>query len=406
MTEPAPFPIVMARRTLLSSFLIIWAGFSALFPLLGPLGRRVGMTELEITSIIGASSLCVFLMTPFWGRLSDRIGRKPVMLIGLFGFTFGTLIFNSILAAGLSGLLSGFTLYALLIASRLLHASVMSATMPAATAYMADITDTANRTKGMAATGAAGNIGSIIGPALATLTTISLLAPLWLMAFVTFVNALVLWRFMPEPRHHLPQTQPQAAGAAGAAVKARVRFTDKRILPFLIVGILIFTGFAMTQQTMGFRFQDALELTTAETTSTFGIAMMLMAVCSLLTQTFIVRRLSISPFALLRAAVPLIAISFLMIAITDTRLMFTIALMIQGIGMGLASPGFMAGASLAVGAGEQGGVSGIAAACPALGFFIGPMAGGALYQIDHELPYICATVLYVLLFLILSFQKR
>lgn len=399
MTETAAFPIVRARRTLLVSFLIIWTGFTVLFPLIGPIGRGMGMSEFAITSIIGASSLCVFLVTPFWGRLSDRIGRKPVMLIGLFGFCLGTIVFNSVLSAGLAGIVSGVGLYLLLIAARLLHASIMSAALPAATAYMADITDEKNRTKGMAATGAAGNLGAIIGPALATLTTISLLAPLWLMACITFVNALILWRIMPEPPVRVQK--PEAAKEP-----VRLRYTDPRILPFLITGVLIYTGFAMTQQTMGFRFQDALGLTTAQTTSTFGIAMMLMAACSLIIQGTVVQRFAISPFTLLISSVPVIMISFLLIALTDTRLSLTLALMIQGIGMGLAAPGFIAGASLAVGAHEQGAIAGIAASCPPLGFFIGPMIGGALYQFNHQLPYLCAAGVYIILLLALPILKR
>jgi len=65
-------------------------GFSVLFPVLAPLGREIGLQEIQITTIISCSSLMVFLATPIWGRLSDRLGRKPVMLIGLFGFAAGT----------------------------------------------------------------------------------------------------------------------------------------------------------------------------------------------------------------------------------------------------------------------------------------------------------------------------
>ena len=86
----ADFPLKAARRTLLASLVIVGMGFSVLFPILAPLGREMGLSEFQITSIIAASALTVFLSSPIWGRLSDIWGRKRVMVIGLFGFSAGT----------------------------------------------------------------------------------------------------------------------------------------------------------------------------------------------------------------------------------------------------------------------------------------------------------------------------
>ena len=178
MSASSTFSTVYARRTLLVSLVSVGMGFTVLFPVLAPLGREIGLSEFQITSIIAASSLTVFLISPIWGRMSDEWGRKRVMLIGLFGFSAGTALFNSVLYAGLSGALLGWSLFAALVVSRMLHAAVMSASMPAANAYMADITDVSNRAKGMGAAGAANNLGSIMGPAVAALAVFSLLLPL------------------------------------------------------------------------------------------------------------------------------------------------------------------------------------------------------------------------------------
>ena len=104
------FSPVYARRTLLVSLVSVGMGFTVLFPVLAPLGREIGLSEFQITSIIAASSLTVFLISPIWGRMSDLWGRKRVMLIGLFGFSAGTVLFNSVLYAGLSGALLGWGL--------------------------------------------------------------------------------------------------------------------------------------------------------------------------------------------------------------------------------------------------------------------------------------------------------
>jgi MFS family permease len=262
----------------------------------------------------------------------------------------------------------------------------MAAPMPAASAYMADLTDTASRVKGMGAVGAANNTGAIIGPAVAGLAVISLLTPLWVMAVVALLNALFVWRFLPEAPRQAPRPRPP-----------RMRYTDPRIFGFVIVGVTMFTGMALVQQTMGFRFQDALALDAAGTARTVGLAMMLSAGCSLVSQGFIVQRLSLPPFTLLRLALPLLILAFSMMALLESQLGLTLAMMVQGLGMGLAGPAFMAGASLAVTAEEQGAVAGVAGSCGPLGFTLGPLIGGALYQFAPPLPYAVAAVMYVLL---------
>ena len=385
------FPYSHARRALLASLVCVGMGFTVLFPILAPLGREIGLSEIQITAIIGASSLTVFLASSRWGRQSDRWGRKRVMLIGLFGFSAGTFLFNSVLYAGLSGWLVGWGLFAALVAARMTHAALMAAAMPAANAYMADISDPANRTRAMGAAGAANNIGSILGPGVAALAFISLLTPLWVMAAVAFLNGLFVWRYLPEP-------PKQPAPAAGQRAPGRMRYGDPRILPFIIVGVLMFTGTALVQQTMGFRFQDVLQLDAAETARQFGFAMMLSAVCSLISQLVIVQRLSLAPFTLLRLAMPLLIVAFSLMAVSESQLALTIGMMIMGLGMGLAGPGFSAGASLAVSREEQGAVAGIAGSCGPLGFTIGPLLGGVLYQLNPALPYACAALVYLGLF--------
>ena len=71
------YPIVRARRTLLASLVIVGMGFSVLFPLLAPLGRAMGLTEIQVTTIISASGMVVFLATPRWGRASGALLDRP-----------------------------------------------------------------------------------------------------------------------------------------------------------------------------------------------------------------------------------------------------------------------------------------------------------------------------------------
>ncbi|MFZ8890976.1 MAG: MFS transporter [Pseudomonadales bacterium] len=229
----------------------------------------------------------------------------------------------------------------------------------------------------------------------AALAVFSLLMPLWVMAALAFLNGLFIWRFLPEPpRHNAPR------------LGQKMRYRDPRIFPFIIVGVTMFSGMALVQQTMGFRFQDALNLSATETAQAVGLGMMLSAGASLLAQGVVVQRLSLPPFTLLRVAKPLLFIAFATMALTESQWVLTAAMMVQGFGMGLAGPGFMAGASLAVSAEEQGAVAGVAGSCGPLGFAIGPMLGGALYQLQPTLPYAVAAGVYVVLFLSMGWLGR
>lgn len=390
------FPLRYARRVLLTCLVAVGMGQTVLFSILAPIGREAGLTEIQVGAILSASSITVFFTVPIWGRLSDRWGRKRVMLIGMFGYTAGTLLFASIFHAALVGLLVGTPAFLALVISRVMHASVMSATMPASSAYMADITTPAQRTKGMGAVGAANNIGAILGPAIgAGLAVITLLTPLWFAAGAIFITGLVTARTLPEvPRRKFEGRKPP-----------RLSYFDRRIFSYVVVGALMFTGFAIVQNTMAFRMQDALSLSSVETVRMYGLGMILVAVFSLFSQAILVQTLDLRPYALLRCAIPTLVVAFYIMAFYETQYMLLGSMALLGLGMGLAGPGFMAGASVAVSAEEQGAVAGVAGSCPPIGFTIGPLAGTALYTLNPSYPYIFSVLVFCFL-LIFVFRLR
>jgi MFS family permease len=352
---------------------------------------------MQIGAIISSSSLTLFLISPFWGRASDVWGRRKILLIGLFGYSVGTVMFASVFQAALLGYLVPVTALVLLIVTRVANATVMAAVSPSANAYMADITTVENRIKGMGAIGAAGNIGSILGPAIGgLLASISLLTPLYFSVFLTLAAAVLTLYALPElPKPTVIKKQP------------RLKYTDPRIFPVVVAGVFLFMGFAIVQQTIAFRFQDELGLTGVETAKIVGFSMMFSAAAALFVQLLVIPRLSVRPFVLLRISMPIMMIAFAMMAMGHTQNMYILSMCILGLGMGLAGPGFMAGASVAVSSEEQGAVAGVAGSCPPLGFTVGPLLGTYLYSIDGALPYWFAFASYlVLFFFTLKFKDR
>ena len=390
MTSPetpagAGIDLRRAYTILFTCLVAVGMGQTIVFAILPPLGREIGLAEVQVGAIVSASSITFFIAAPIWGRISDRWGRKRVLLTGLVGYTLGTLVFASGFWLALVGLITPLAAFFYLTLSRMAQSTVMSATPPAASAYVADVTDVRSRTKGMGGIGAAQNVGAILGPAVGgLLATFSLILPLYFAAVLTLVAAALVVLFLPEPPRHVA---PRPAG--------RLRYTDARILPFIVVGVLMFSGFAVVQQTLAFRFQDVLGLTGQETARMFGFAMMFSAVASLVAQGLIVQRLDLPAMTLLRIALPMLIVAFAVMATLNSGTALFLAMGVLGLGMGLAGPGFMAGASLAVTQAEQGAVAGLAGSCGPLGFTIGPLLGTLLYQYEPRLPYLVTLLVYL-----------
>ncbi len=377
----------LASRLVLFSVLATGIGQSMTFALLAPLGREVALSEVQVGLIITCSSLVFTLTSPIWGRTCDRWGRKPVLLIGQFGYAFGALLFATTFFFGLRGVLSGLTLYLLIISSRVLMASLMSAAPSAASAYTADTTTTAGqRVAGMGQLGAARTLGAILGPAMSgAFAAFGLLAPLYIAAGVTLLSSVLIAVVLKEPA--------RSSGQKSNGIK--LRLFDGRYFPFILVGFVTFLAFSMMSQTIGFYFQDRFALDGQATAQVLGIGMMVSAAMSLFAQAYLVRRARMTPTRLMHLGLPLLLIGYPALLLAGSIPVLVGLLGILGLGLGLVSPGFTAGASLAVGPQEQGAVGGLISACPAAGFVLGPLLGTSLYQVNPAYPYLCACLLMI-----------
>jgi MFS family permease len=386
-------PAQLSRHQLTVLIMALMAtgmGQSLVFAILAPLGREVQLGELQITSIIAISALVFGVIAPRWGRFSDRVGRKPIIITGLLGYTVGTLIFTSVFYAGLAGMLGGTLLYVVLLVTRCGQSLVMSATNPAATAYAADHTSREQRTRTMARLGTANSMGTILGPAVSgALATFGLLAPLYFAAALAALAALMVWWQLPiTPRQDLIQRQPTA----------RLRPTDPRIRLLLATAVGLFVGFSGIQQTLGFQLQDKLDLTGIETAQMTGAALMVSAAFTFIIQVTVMQRSKLKPTQFVRLGLLSLLFGAGVIASFETFRVLALGMAFLGAGLGLCMPAISAGASLAVRPEEQGAAAGLVSACPALGFVAGPICAGALYQVHGPLaPMFSAGVFFVVL---------
>ena len=163
---------------------LVMVGFGIIIPVLPFLAEKVGGTPTELGLLMAVYSLMQLFFAPMWGRISDRIGRKPVMAIGIAGLALSFFISAS-----------ADSLWVLFVA-RVIGGILSSANMPTAMAYVADITTPEDRGKGMGIIGAAVGLGFIFGPAIGGIfSKTSLTFPFYIagvVSLITFVLVLVL----------------------------------------------------------------------------------------------------------------------------------------------------------------------------------------------------------------------
>jgi len=178
------------KRNLVILFItlvIMMMGFGIIIPILPDLVVKYGGSGMAMGILMAIFSAMQFLFSPMWGNLSDRFGRKPILMLGVFGNAI------SMLALGLS------TQLWMLFAARGLAGILSSATLPTAMAYISDSTDEKSRGGGMGVIGAAMGLGMILGPgAGGMLSAISLHAPFYFAAGLSMLAVVAIWLFLPE----------------------------------------------------------------------------------------------------------------------------------------------------------------------------------------------------------------
>src|SRR5688572_20555634 len=163
-------------------------GFGIIIPLLPFYAESFGASAFMIGLLATSFSLMQFLFSPIWGRWSDRIGRKPIILVGLMGSCLSYL-----------GLALASSLTFLFLAR--IVGGIAGANIPTAQAYIADVTTPQNRAKGMGMVGAAFGLGFIFGPAIGgVLTRFGPQTPMWFASALCLANFIAAWFLLPESR--------------------------------------------------------------------------------------------------------------------------------------------------------------------------------------------------------------
>jgi len=374
-------------------------GLSILFPILAPLGRELGLSESEIGLTSTSYALAQFVAAPFWGRMSEQRGRKPVLLIGVIGFGVGFVGLGIVAELGARGTLHGVPLLAALVGARLVGGLLSSATIPTAQAWAADLTDRENRTRGMAFIGAAFGLGIVFGPVIGAFTShfFGLFAPIWISVAIAAINAVLVAFMLREPERRVT-----------SATRGSFRHVLGKARTLLAIAFVTTFASVLMEQTVAFAFEDRLHLTHEETPYFVGRALGVYGVVAVFAQGFIVRRFAIPAGRLLMLGLPLTTLGMTLLVFSSDFASLATAMALQGLGQGLVMPGVTGALSLSVTDAEQGDVAGANSSAQGLGRLLGPLVGPTLYQFAQPLPFeaSAALLLLVLTFVVLTPSVR
>lgn len=357
---------------------VVMLGYGIVIPILPFYVEEMGAGGLELGLLVASYGATRMICGPFWGSLSDRIGRKPVLILGILGYAVTMVWF------GLADRLW------MLFAARILSGILSSATSPTTMAYISDSTTEKERGGGMGLLGAAGGIGTIAGPALGGfLGGESLAVPFFVAAVMSFLALLLGWRFLPES---LPAENRLEPEGKAAVPNLRLWLQTARGplgIPFLLT-LISACGLMIFSSVFGLYALERFSFGTEEV----GVAMMVLGLVSATAQGIlagpVTRRWgdeNVIRFGLLASA-----LGFCLLLLANSYLTIMLATAFFGLSVALHMPALTSLTSKRSTV-PQGVAMGLSNSFVSLGRIIGPLLAGVIFDINLQLPYLVGAVI-------------
>ncbi len=359
----------MALGLMFLTVFIDLIGFGIIIPLLPLYAEKFGADATTVGLLLMSYSLMQFFFAPMWGRLSDRIGRRPVLLISLTISAIGYSIWGAA------------TSLEMLFVSRIV-AGFGNANLAVAQAYIADVTPEDYRSQGMGMIGAAFGLGFVLGPAIAGIASKFGIAPNVLGYFAaafSVIDLIFTAAMLPEPENR--QQSSHNPFSLGIGFYFKTLINRKYALSLFIFFIATF-AFANMETTLVLLTSKFYGFTMEDNSWLFvGLGLIMVFV-----QGFLIRKIGkIYPDSLLiTSGTALIAIGLVLTPITHNLVVLCVALIILATGSGINNPSNSSLLSKLAPADETGGVMGIGQSMSTLGRILGPITGGYLF--DHMGP--------------------
>jgi len=363
----------MNKKSLGLIFLVVFIdllGFGIMIPMLPFYARSMGADSIQIGLLMAAYSAFQIVASPFWGSLSDRMGRRPVLILTIAGQSLA--FFLAAIAPS----------YIWLIVSRSI-AGMFGGNIAVASAYVADVTDESERSKGMGMIGAAFGLGFVFGPAIGGLL-ISYGAhwPSVVAGSLAFINFLGVLKFVPEP---LSDSSRRAANRRTWAWKD-LRENLARVEIVVPVLMFFFFTFAFVQLEVTFGLFVTSEFGYSERAS--GLLLAMVGIMMAIVQGGLLGRMSkiFGDERLVWIGSFILGLGLIILSAAVFSWMIYVALMVLALGYSLANPCLQAVISKSAGAERRGSVMGIYQSGGGLARILAPIAAGVFYHVNSRYP--------------------
>lgn len=356
-------------------------GYGIIIPILYAYSKRFGLSDFENGLLFSTFAICSFIATPVIGRLSDKYGRKPLLMMSLLG-------------TAVSFFLAAFAPNAVVLFIARALDGITAGNISVASAVIADTTDEKNRAKGFGVIGAAFGFGFVFGPAISAFTSqISIHLPFIIAGAISLVAVIITQLFLSETNHHIGEVSHKKLFDFPRLWHALFEGQVGRTLLITLLYSISFGVFIYTFQPVAYKLLRLKISEVATLYTVFGVA-------GLVTQAVIFPRLSkrVRLTSLFTFAIGWVGIAFVTLFLSRNLPQFILACIGLSLGNGVVNPLTQTILSRETDAKSQGSILGLSASYMSIGQIIGPILGGALALYSLSGPFLLAALLCVVCF--------